>query len=96
MFDIDEPWVAVDGTGHSTDQASLYYAKLQKQTKKKRKHYTKNQIAVDTQKRVILAQRVARGPRHDFKDAIPTIRKTKKYKPSGFSLDKSFDREKNT
>jgi hypothetical protein len=36
---------------------------------------------------------VARGPRHDSKDAIPTIRKLKKYKPSGFSLDKAFDKE---
>jgi len=94
LFHIKEPWVAVDGTGHATDQASLYYTKLKKQSKKKRKHYTKNQIAVDTQKQVILAQRVAKGPRHDSKDAIPTIRKIKKYKPSGFSLDKSFDSEK--
>ncbi len=94
LFDIKDPWVAVDGTGHSTDQASLYYAKLKKQSKKKRKHYTKNQIAVDTEKQVILAQRVVRGPRHDSKDAIPTIRKTKKYEPSSFSLDKSFDSEK--
>jgi len=49
---------------------------------------------VDTEKQVILAQRVARGPRHDSKDAIPTIRKTKKYKTSGFSLDKSLDSAK--
>jgi len=84
LFDISEPWVAIDGTGHSTGHASLYYAKLQKQSKKGRKSYTKNQIAVDTEKQVILAQRAARGSRHDSKDAIPTIRKTKKYKPSGF------------
>ncbi len=38
LFDIEEPWVAIDGTGHSTDQASLYYAKLKKQTKKKKLH----------------------------------------------------------
>jgi len=94
LFDIKEPWVVEDGTGHSTDQASLYYAKkLEKQSKKKRKSYTKNQIAVDTKKHVILAHRVARGPRHDSKDAIPTIRKTHKYKPRGFSLDKGFDSE---
>ena len=43
--------------------------------------YTKNQIAVDTQKQVILAQKVVKGPRHDSKGAIHTIRKTKKHKP---------------
>ncbi|MBM4242055.1 MAG: transposase [Euryarchaeota archaeon] len=94
LFDIEKPWVAVDGTGHSCDQASLYYArKIEKQSKKWRKSYTKNQIAIDTQTQVILAHKVARGPRHDSKDAIPTIRKTRKYKPSGFSLDKAFDKE---
>jgi hypothetical protein len=25
LFDINDPWVALDGTGHSCDQASLYY-----------------------------------------------------------------------
>lgn len=95
LFNIRNPWVAIDGTGHSTDQASLYYArKIEKQSKKWRKHYTKNQIAIDTLTQVILAQRVARGPRHDSKDAIATIRKTGKYKPRGFSLDKGFDSEK--
>jgi hypothetical protein len=94
LFFIHEPWAAVDGTGHSCDQASLYYTdKIKKQTKKWRKSYTKNQIAIDTRTQVILAHKVARGPRHDSKDAIPTIRKLKKYKPSGFSLDKAFDKE---
>lgn len=55
--------------------------------------YTKNQIAIDTEIQVILAHKVARGPRHDSKDAIATIRKTSKYKPCGFSLDKAFDSE---
>jgi hypothetical protein len=36
---------------------------------------------------------VVHGPRHDSKDAISTIRETKKYHPSGFSLDKAFDKE---
>lgn len=43
--------------------------------------YTKNQIALDTQKQVILAQKVVKGPRHDSKDVIHTIRKAKKHKP---------------
>jgi ABC-type molybdate transport system substrate-binding protein len=64
--------VALDGTGQSCDQASLYYAdKIKKQNKKWRKSFTKNQIAIDTKSQVILAQRVSKGPRHDSKDAIP-------------------------
>jgi hypothetical protein len=94
LFDIEHPWVALDGTGHSCDQASLYYTdKIKKQNKKWRKSFTKNQIAIDTKKQVILAHRVAKGPRHDSKDAIALIRKTKKYKPVGFSLDKAYDSE---
>lgn len=84
----------LDGTGHSCDQASLYFTdKIKKQNKKWRKSFTKNQIAIDTQKQVILAHRVVKGPRHDSKDAIPLIRKIKKYKPKGFSLDKAYDSE---
>jgi protein-disulfide isomerase-like protein with CxxC motif len=34
LFDINAPWAAVDGTGHVTDQASLYYVrKIKKQRK---------------------------------------------------------------
>ena len=36
---------------------------------------------------------MVRGSKHDSKDAISTIRKTKKYHPSGFSLDKAFGKE---
>jgi biopolymer transport protein ExbD len=68
--------------------------KIKKQSKKWRKSYTKNQIAIDTKSQVILAQRVAKGPRHDSKDAIPLIRKVKKYNPIEFSLDKAYDYEK--
>jgi len=94
LFNIKDPWVALDGTGHSCDQASRYYTdKIKKQSKKWRKSYTKNQIAIDTRSQVILAHRVAKGPRHDSKDAIALIRKTKKYKPIGFSLDKAYDSE---
>lgn len=95
LFDINDPWVALDGTGHSCDQASLYFTdKIKKQNKKWRKSYTKNQIAIDTKSQVILAHRVAKGPRHDSKDAIPLLIKTKKYNPIGFSLDKAYDYEK--
>lgn len=94
LFDISNPWIAIDGTGHSCSHASTYYAKkLKKQKKKKRKGYTKNCIAVDTDRQVIVAQRVAKGPRHDAKDAIPLIRKTRRVKPVGYSMDKAFDDE---
>jgi len=73
LFNIKNPRVVIDGKESSTDQVSMYYAlKIKKQTKKKRKHYTKNQIAIDTQTQVILAQRVVRGHRHDSKDSIAT------------------------
>jgi len=58
LFDIKDPWVAVDGTGYSSDQTSLCYAlKIKKQSKKWRKSYTKNQIAIDTETQVIIAQK---------------------------------------
>ena len=94
LFDIENPWVALDGTGHSCDQGSTYFTdKIKKQNKKWRKSFTKNQIAIDTTNQVILAHRVAKGPRHDSKDAIALIRKTKKYNPIGFSLDRAYDSE---
>ncbi len=74
---------------HKTMPAPIMLKKIEEQTKKKRKSYTKNQIAIDTITQVILAQKVARGPRHDSKDAIPTIRKTRKYKPVGFQFRQS-------
>jgi len=77
-----------------TRLACITHVKSKNKEKKWRKSYTKNQIAIDTQTLVILAQKTARGPRHDSKEAIPTIRKTKKYKPIGFSLDRAFDEEK--
>lgn|GEM_PF-1476279 len=78
---------------HKTMPAPIMLKKIENQTKKKSKSYSKNQIVIDTITQVILAQKVARGPRHDSKDAIPTIRKASKYKPIGFSLDKAFDSE---
>ena len=94
LFEISEPWVAMDGTGHSSSYASTYYAKkLKKQKKRRRKSYSKNSIAVDTKTQAILAHRTRKGPRHDSIDAVPMIRKTKRYKPKGYSLDKGYDAE---
>jgi hypothetical protein len=93
LFDIEDPWVALDGTGLSCDQTNTYFTDKIKKTKQKveKKLY---QIAIDTKSQVILAHRVSKGPRHDSKDTIALIRKTKKYKPVGFSLDRTYDSEK--
>ncbi|NYB51001.1 MAG: hypothetical protein HVN35_00305 [Methanobacteriaceae archaeon] len=44
--------MAVDGTGHSEDQASIYITlkKIEKRKEKRIKSYTKNQILIETQK----------------------------------------------
>jgi hypothetical protein len=55
--------------------------KNKKQNKKWRKSFTKNQIAINTTNQVILTHKVVKGPRHNSKDAIGLIRKTKKYNP---------------
>ncbi len=74
-----------------TKPACITQEKIKEQHKKmEKKLHRKNQIAIDTRTQGIIAHKVARGPRHDSEDAISTIKKTKKYKPSGFSLDKSI------
>ena len=91
LFDICDPWIAIDATGHSSDYASRHY---EKRIKRKRKNYSKNSIAVDTKTQVIIAQRARLGPRHDSIDADALIRKCKDLKPIGFSLDKGYDCER--
>jgi len=95
LFDIGAAWIALDGTGHSCSHASMYYAKrLKKQKKRRRKNYTKNQIAVDTRTQAIIDHRVAKGPRHDAKDAIPLIRRSyQAVHAVGYSMDKGYDDE---
>jgi hypothetical protein len=91
LFDICNPWIAIDGTGHSSDYASKHY---EHRIKKKRKNYSKSSIAVDTKTQAILAQKARKGPRHDSIDADALIRKCKYLKPAGFSLDKGYDCER--
>jgi hypothetical protein len=90
-------WIAIDGTGHSSQYASVYYGYTQRGARapqrQQRKRYTKNHIAVETGNQVIIAHRVARGPRHDAKDAVSLIRKTKAVHPIGYSMDKAYDSE---
>jgi len=101
LCEIHGAWIAIDGTGHSSCYASVYcgYGYAQRNTgaerqQRQQKHYTRNQIAVDITSQVIIAHRVARGPRHEAKDAVSLIRKTKTVHPVGYSMDKAYDSEK--
>jgi len=91
LFDISNPWIAIDATGHSSDYASRHY---EHRIRRKRKNYSKNSIAVDTKTQAILAQRARKGPRHDSIDADALIRKCRRLRPEGFSLDKGYDCER--
>ena len=91
LFEIQNPWIAIDATGHSSDYASKHY---ERRIKRKRKNYSKNSIAVDAKTQTILAQKARKGPRHDSIDADALIRKCKQLKPVGFSLDKGYDCER--
>ena len=95
LFDIQNAWIAMDGTGHACTHASLYYAKkLKKQKRHRREHYTKNYLVVETDKQAILTHKVAKGPRYDSKDAIPALRKAKRMsRIKGCSADKAHDAE---
>jgi hypothetical protein len=93
---MDGAWIAIDGTGHSSWYASVCYGYAQRNTgteRQQRKRYTRNQIAVDITSQVIIAHRVARGPRHEAKDVVSLIRKTKMVHPVGYSMDKAYDSE---
>ena len=91
LFSIKNPWITIDATGNSSAYASKHY---EHRIRRKRKNYSKNSIAIDTKTQVILAQKARIGPRHDSIDADALIRKGKKFKPIGFSLDKGYDCER--
>ncbi len=49
-LNIKDPWVAIDGTVHSSSHASLYYTcRIRTRNKRWRRNYTKNQVAIDTE-----------------------------------------------
>ena len=87
---IDCELVAMDGTGHISDYADKYYAKIRG---KSRKSYIKNHIAIDIDTRLILHYAANKGPKYDTEFAIPAIRKIKKYKPHYVLADKAYDSE---
>lgn len=90
---LNEIIIVADGTGHSSGNASKYYSKKDKGNKKKRKSFTKNQIASNYNTQLILTQSTYKGPRHDTKDIISLLKKVKKYNPKLVCLDKAYDAE---
>lgn len=55
------------------------------------KNFTKYHIAVDVDSRIILYSQAVKGPRHDAKFAIASIRSLKKYNPEFIIADKAYD-----
>lgn len=88
--DIDCELVAMDVTGHTSDYADKYYAKIRG---KYRKGYIKNHLAIDVDTRLIITYSANKGPKYDTEFAIAAIRKIKKYKPHYILADKAYDSE---
>ena len=88
-----DTWIAIDGTGHPSQYASVYYTQRSAPHRKQRKRYTRNQIAVETGGQAIIVHQVASGPRHEARDALPLIRRTEAVHPVGYSMDKAYDSE---
>lgn len=87
---IDCELAAMDGTGHTSDYADHYYAKIRG---KCRKSYIKNHIAIDVDTRMILNYAANRGPKYDTQFAIASIRQLKPYKPHYILADRAYDTE---
>ena len=56
------------------------------------KNHTKCHIAIDVDSRIILYSQAVKGPRHDVKFAIASIRSLKKYNPQFIIADKAYDK----
>ncbi len=82
--------IAMDGSGFTSDHADKYYAVIRKN---ERKSYTKCHITIDVDTRLILHFQAQRGPRHDTRFAIASIRNIKSYKPNYVVADKAYDAE---
>ena len=90
MHPIDFELAAMDGTGHTSDYADHYYAKIRG---KCRKSYIKNHITIDVDTRMILNYAANRGPKYDTQFAIASIRQLKPYKPHYILADRAYDTE---
>ena len=90
MHPIDCELAAIDGTGHTSDYANHYYAKIKC---KCRKSYIKNHIAIDADTGTILNYAANRDPKYDTHFAITSIRQLKPYKTHYILVDIAYNRE---
>ena len=74
-LEIRPKLVALDGSGFTSDYADKYYSKIRSHDVK---NFTKCHIAIDVDSRIILYSQAVKGPRHDVKFAIASIRGLKK------------------
>ena len=88
-FKIQPELVALDGSGFSSDYADKYYSKIRSHDVK---NHTKCHIAIDVDSRIILYSQAVKGPRHDVKFVIASIRSLKKYNPQFIIADKAYDK----
>ena len=83
--------VALYESGFTSDNADKYYSKIRD---KERKNFTKCHIAIDVDTRLILYSQALKGPKHDTKFAIASIRSLKKYDVDYIIADKAYDTNK--
>ena len=89
-LEIKNGIIALDGRGFTCNSAYKYYSKIRGN---ERKHFTKSHIAIDVDTKIILYSQAVKGPRHDTKFAIASIRAVKKYKAEYILADKAYDTE---
>ena len=66
LIEKESQIIAVDSTGFETESMSYYYRNVyNSKDKQKARRYAKLSIAIDTDKQLILSQRIRRGPRND-------------------------------
>jgi|SRR3989344_8573890 len=73
--------IGIDATGLQPTRASSHYTKILKKNKKSRrkiKNYIKLSTLVDLRKKLIISQKIRRGPRHDNIDFNPVVDKGKR------------------
>ena len=80
----------MDGTGHTSDYADYYYAKIRG---KCRKSYIKNHIAIYVDTRMILNYTANQGLKYNTQFAIAPIRQLKPYQPHYILANKAYNTE---
>jgi len=85
--------VAVDSTGFETESKSYYYQNIyNSKDKQKTRRYDKLSITIDTDKQLILSQKIRRGPRNDNLDFKRLL---KELKMRYVVADKGYDSKAN-